>query len=524
MKTLIINFKENFDSSINQICHFSYNIGSTASSPAIKSLNNSEELTSIALNLRDKFSDFTYSINSYFIRHRLLFKNDLSLFFLSDVSCKRTEFLPLFNYICNVIQIDRIINDHKISCCILSGAPESFRLMFKSKIKIQTQYIDCCNSSENVSNFNLLKSSLFFYIKYFIINFIYLFYNTQPKSFTKNIYFSRFPLHFKSSNFKVDDKFSVDQKYGTYILDFFSDGFLQKLNFKDYFKNLFIAKRIKNAVLLDSLSSFSVTATSLYYFFKFYILNINFSLPSLKFKGIEVSSVVHYDLKLSSFKISRYFYFLILFDNVFKNLSHSNFHYILHEYPFGRIISYVASKHKNIKSVGYQHGLSSWTKLVYFTSKHEQSINNIDPRLNFPIPNKVVCDDEDSLIIYKSNGYRNIEIQSSNPRLHYLSKIKPFPNRSKILVVAGLHDADMLYRYVIAHYSDKLSSIVFKIHPRSKFVPPENTQFKFTKNIPIYELLKKAKLVLLTYSFVKEECSFLGIDYKVVHIPGIIEQ
>ena len=65
-------------------------------------LNNFERLHQIAEELRSEYTNWIYMKNEIFIQNKLVFNNDLSLFFLTDLSCKRNDLFDTYQDICNI--------------------------------------------------------------------------------------------------------------------------------------------------------------------------------------------------------------------------------------------------------------------------------------------------------------------------------------------------------------------------------------------------------------------------------------
>mgnify|MGYP000329494971 CR=1 FL=1 len=84
---------------------FLYRIGScVVNGREVIDINDSERLNAIAVEIRDEYSEWIYSINKLFLENKIVSGN-LSLFFLTDLSCKRSEFFSTYQTICNLILI-----------------------------------------------------------------------------------------------------------------------------------------------------------------------------------------------------------------------------------------------------------------------------------------------------------------------------------------------------------------------------------------------------------------------------------
>ena len=98
MKQLIINQSLSDVTNVRQFENsFLYNIGAgKVSGSNIENINDPVELEKIALSYSTKYIDWVYSNNKLFKSNKIIFEN-LSLYFLTDFSCKRTEFFKTYN-------------------------------------------------------------------------------------------------------------------------------------------------------------------------------------------------------------------------------------------------------------------------------------------------------------------------------------------------------------------------------------------------------------------------------------------
>ena len=65
-------------------------------------LNDERRLNVLAEETRDAYCRWIYSLNELFLQARLQI-DDLSMFFLTDLSCKRSEFFESYDLICEFI-------------------------------------------------------------------------------------------------------------------------------------------------------------------------------------------------------------------------------------------------------------------------------------------------------------------------------------------------------------------------------------------------------------------------------------
>ena len=95
------NIKANADFS------YSLDVGQVSNTA---SLNNPNKLNDIALKLRDEYCDYIFSINKQYLKNNLIYNNKLSLYFISDLSNKRTEIFETFSIVNKPIIVKTNIN------------------------------------------------------------------------------------------------------------------------------------------------------------------------------------------------------------------------------------------------------------------------------------------------------------------------------------------------------------------------------------------------------------------------------
>jgi len=207
----------------------------------------------------------------------------------------------------------------------------------------------------------------------------------------------------------------------------------------------------------------------------------------------------------------------------------SSFYYYLHEYTYGRVFTY-SFKYKSPDThlIGFQHGPASNSKLLYMTANIEL-LNSKNAINSFPVPDEVFAEDRHSASIYTSSGYVNVAVMKKIYRLSYLKNIDrsdPIPNL--FLIAPGLHDGEFLIKSLADMIlKNKQCQFILKTHPRGDNRYVEN--FSYLKNLKIEgagieKILSKVSKVYVTYSSLAIEAVILGIDVKIVDIPGKINE
>ena len=487
-------------------------------------LNDPIRLNQIAEEIRDKYCNWIYQSNHLFLEKNLIINDDLSLFFLTDFSCKRTEYFDTFNTICNIKEILEYIDIKLIKSVLLVSANKELKATVKQVFNSSVIHY----TGQNKKAYPLIKGFItnhLFFFKALVVGIINAFSMKPIKKKYKNLYFTRYPLHFIDRT-GVEDKYGqIDHSLNNYAVSILTDDYHQKVSLSSYLK-------YKNEVnsynysLVDS--HLEVKDVISAYLKSFWYLRrwINISQGCFVFDGIDISNYCNSEIIFSYNKVIR----LLMWENVFKrylkNNPTDNFIYYLHEYPYGRLISYILSARGSIKSIGMQHGPSSKRKLVYYLAEGEASGPDKSFITQVPIPDKILAEDELSASIYAHSNYQNISIMPRVNRLSYLDEIIITKPRF-ILICPGLHDGSLMIDHLKSEIITNTNEIfLIKPHPRASrdYLSEYNYSNLNIVDEHISLLLGEAKEVIVTYSSVGMEARYLDVPVRLIDIPGKVSE
>jgi hypothetical protein len=498
------------------------------------SINDQKCLNEIAESLRDDYANWIYSLNDFFIEENLVYEENLSLFFLTDLSCKRTELFPTYDDICNLYLITEKLKKIDIDVVEVYGASEAFKKALLSKFGNRVlKFHSGTQKKSNSLNRELWRwgwEMLIFFGKYAIISILATLNHKRKESYSEceRMFLTRYPLHFPDRDSLKEEKYGSLVNVGDmYVVSLLTDGFHQNVSLASYFK--FKKKLEQNKDRVHVLDEYSrvwdvliVTLKSFSYFFKFKKLITK----KYAFSDIDVTSYIEDELKMSYSRVCRLLLCMRIFERFLSRHNCKEFIYYLHEYSYGRAFSYILSKDHEISSVGMQHGPASTRKLLYHLGEGE-----VAPGDNYtkhvPVPQKVWAEDEPSKSIYEMAGYTEVSVLGKLPRLAYLKSITRDPQGGYILIVPGLHDGPLVIEFLKREIENSQDiQYVLKPHPRSAQSYLEQYTFRnlMVSSMPIVNLLPQAELVIATYSSVAIEARMLGIPVRLVEIPGQINQ
>jgi len=490
-------------------------------------LNDEKKLNQIAESIRDDYVEWVYSLNSEFIDNDIKW-NGTSLFWFSDLSCKRTELFDTFNSLCSLLLIKEALKKEIVDSICLIGLDNNFVACLVSafpKVDVVCHH----SNSRSYSIIRSVVSDLRFGLEIAGIGLINAFTKGRKipkKEHAARVFFSIFPKMI--TNEGIDKKYvGLVKKEDRFAISIVTDGMHQHVTLPNYLKYRRVLPK-NRYVLIDS----QMKISDVLVFFKWLIRLQRFLMvtrsATYKFNDIDLSAFIREEKFLSCRRISRLIIFGQLLQRLLRWWDVTDFVYYLHEYPIGRMISYVLGiNFPNVRRIGFQHGPASWRKLLYFMAKNEGSAN-VSFKNKAPLPDFVLAEDMASLEIYRYAGYADVEIMESVHRLNYLDGIQPRRELNCALIAPGLHDGKAMLD-VLEPVIRQNRSTTFLLRPH----PLANRAYLKGRlgadNIQLAEgdlpsLLEKVGKVYVTYSSIGAEAKAIGIDAEVVNIPGRINE
>lgn len=496
-------------------------------------LNNPEKLDKFADQVKNPYIKWIRKIGNNYLYRVVSRFISFNLFLFGDLSSMRNEVYMNFNGLCNIKIIRAQIKKKKPSKIYFINLPIEYENILKNNIRKKDYIIN--NSFLSVKLFakkyfifaKVIFNLIYFLSKNIIAGIISLFFTRNNfHNYDKedlNIFVTRFPLHFKDS--EKDEKYSsmfIKNKKNVYLIDLISDGIHQNLSIRKYITSLLkLSKFNSKFILLDKyLNLFDL----IFILIKIPIIILTYLILINKryfFEDINLSYSIQIELIYSMSKNIRLLFLFAKFKKVAKNSSIKKVFYTIFEYPYGRLISYSFNRFKNIKTIGVQHGPSSSRKLFHYSSLTvERQINKKYS------PNKILCEDKYSQNIYKKSNYKKISVMKKIPRLSYLDKIKNDCTGCNV-IFGGLHDSNAILFELEDYIKCSSQKFLFKPHPRSKINSQTKKIIQTLKNIEIThkhvkDLLKSCSAVFCTYSSLGYEAALLGIEVKLIDIPGLV--
>jgi len=511
---------------------FTYCIGNgKVEGEAVINVNNAKRLNVIASEFAQRFSEFVYKNNEIFLKENLVIDRDLSLYFLSDFSCKRSELSPAFNDYCNALLLSEVIEREQVRRIIFDGCAPGFIQSVGSKhVDVQVEITRA--SKRKLSLPKVAAKNILYHLKAFFICMMNL---SAPKNkrYVRNgndkadLFLTRYPLHL--NDLMVEDKYGAMVKENdAYLVHLLTDGFHQNLSIKKYLSSLFFLSVRSEVHILDLYLRLNDVIKNIFLFL--WILPKLTRVSNNKFiiDGVDLTLNIRDELLFSMMRIPRLLLWRDPIKRFLKDNSISNFYYYLHEYSYGRFFTYMLKKHSPYtKRIGFQHGPASSRKLVYMAANAELK-KSADGINSFFIPDEVLAEDGCSAQIYRNAGYENVLVMPKIYRLDYLSKIHRTAKEKTYLVAPGLHDGEFLIKSIINEVVlNPDVCFILKTHPRANnqyalnFIKYENI---LISDQPIQELLSRVTRVYATYSSVAIEAKLLGIDVYLIDLPGRINE
>ena len=527
--------KDKIDSSFDAgICHtYNYGIG-RLNRGTTTSLNNAKKLHQFALKEKGNYADFIYSTNKIFLKQDIIFNQNLSLYFLSIHSNKRSEFFSTYTEYLHQLMLKDILKSNEYDTFYAVGFSKKEALQLEDNLGIQFTAVIPAKVNQRKKTRNTLN--VFYQFSFIYLMAIKLLFKKR-KTLADEFFIAQFPKHFNDDFTHKKYGSLVEKEKSLFLLTVISDGFHQNLKPLSFLKaiiQLLKKSNSKRYILLDRYLSWKAFFGAIC--FQFDLKKKFKKLKEEKFvlNGIDLSHQLHKELSLAAVQIPRLLMYFDAYRTIFYQFSPKRVTYYLHEFVSGRFISYILNTYyPKIISVGFQHGPIAELKLLYALSPQE--VINKDYLQSIPLPQQNFCENEEAKTIYHSYGYPNLEVLPHIERLTYLKTVKREAIlKDTCLVACGLHDAALIMQYIIQNKIYQKKKVWFKLHPMTrpnlfqKQIKELNTSniSLAQKSLPFY--LEKTEEVIATYSSVGEEAFNLGIkttvlvfDYSINESPLI---
>ena len=504
---------------------YAYRIGAgTLRGKEFIEVNDEFRLNSLAEEIRDKYSAWVFSLNSHFTSSSLVM-GDLSVFFLSDLSCKRSERFETFDQICNLMLMKEQLADANLQRARLIGVNHSFVLAFKSIFpRVQVSVERSPEQSVRITRRLSADVSFLFKSICVVLTSLCVTGRSPVKSSPERMFFSFFPQMF--------DDAGRDTKYATFANDpnefsvtIMSDGMHQKISLREYVGFLKQAEELGMQVV-DRYIKLSDVWRAICWGTRLWGWYSRKRDASFEFEQIDVSGFVREELRFSISRITR---LSLLSEALNRFLTESQpkaLYYYPFEYPFGRMISWACAKASpNTERIGFQMSIVSKRRLEQFMAPGEAASRS--PFISHaPIPDKILAESAADAAVYVSAGYQKVELMKRVYRYDYLDEIVPMREKGLCLVAPGLHDGSVMLETLSEEIKEHQGkSWLVKPHPRANndyvrlWSGVENVR---VSDKAIKELLAEVSEVYVTYSSVGIEAKSLGLKVVVINVPGRI--
>ena len=500
-------------------------------SKATSVINNAVRLQQIAELMAETYCDGIADVHDTAVWKDAVDPTIGSLFYLSDVSAKRTEFLESFDALCSAVLLRECFSKKDVNRVIVLGECFLKKDTLSSLFPCATVTFACHRSNFSRVIRPLILNICFFTKLFTLSTFAWLFFKRNEEQRSGTRYFvSRFPGRLNTDR--------QEQKYGHlvrdndwYIAGLLTDGLHQNLSLFSWLKHAVSVKKIKNTIVIDSFQRPMDAIEGFLWFLKLYKKALSENLE-LQIDRIDFGLILKDEILASLVRTPRLLSLSRSFNRLFSwitpSVTKTSIVYYLHEYPFGRMLSsLLASKYVNLRSIGMQHGPSSETKMVYRVAQKDIK------RHSNPIvlPDAVLAEDFKSKALYRQNGYSKVIVMKRPPRLGPANTRKYSrvgDENSYHLIATGLHDSSVIVALMVPRMLQNQSQrFLIKFHPKANLKRVNTETLPPNCSIveqPIDELLPVVSKVLVSYSSVGLEARSKGIEVEFLSIPGRVSQ
>ena len=487
-------------------------------------LNDQRRLNTLAEEIRDEYCEWIYSLNRIFTRSDLI-HDDLSLFFLTDVSCKRSERFESFDLILCLLLIREKIVDVKLTSVQLIGFDAAFERAFCSFFCAKNLSIISPVGAQFTGLRRLLADGLYVVRSLGVV--ISNKFNRADKTkkingTQKRLFFSIYPQMFSEGRKETKYGRLVDDDEN-YVVSILTDGMHQIASFRNYIKWKREAEKM-GMLVVDSQLRLSDVLVGCYWYVRLSTFAWRQRNESHQFKGIDVTGFLKVELLYSLSRVMRLCVLRGAFYRFFYSIDLQEIVFYPFEYPLGRLISYVINAvDPTIARVGYQMGPVSPRRLEQFMAIGEGSAAPPFSE-NAPIPDRIMVEDEEAAKLYRSVGYNKVQIMEKVFRYEYLDSVRLERREDTVLIAPGLHDGSMMLEHLLDEIEHNPETTYYlKTHPRADNHYVD--RYSKLRNLKIADqsiadLLAQISRVIVTYSSVGLEADRLGLIVTVMSIPG----
>ena len=190
------------------ICH-TYNFGNgRLNRGTTASLNDAKKLHQFALKEKGNYTDFIYSTNKSFLKYDIIFNKNLSLYFLSIHSNKRTEFFSTYTEYLHQLMLRDILNSNEYDTFYTIGFSKEETLQLENNLGIQFNAAIPEKVNRRRKTRNMLN---FFYLFSFVYLMVIKLFFKKRKASINELFIAQFPKHF-------NDDFT-HRKYGSLVME-----------------------------------------------------------------------------------------------------------------------------------------------------------------------------------------------------------------------------------------------------------------------------------------------------------------
>lgn len=538
VKRLLIYGGDGILSNVEADAYYSLKGGIVEDLPCI---NNPKRLHDIALEIRDDYMSFLGELNGEFIDAGLTLENKLSLFFLSDISNTRSEVWDTFPLLCALMELRELASGKGTPKEVeLRDCPSAFIKAWPSLGITATFYQTGIEPENKSSKMRRSLSDLRYWLKLALVRLLcplirFLTRRKRLKVFRgfppekRRLFVSRYPLHFFGNG--SEEKYGgMAGKTDRFLVNIATDGMHQDLPFKEIPGVLWKAFSDERFFILDDKVKFRDIVLGLKIRVKIFNAMHGILGRVRIFNGVSIGALLDREMELLPLRAPRLMVYFNPLRQSFQQIGPSEVVFYLHEYCYGRLISFVLQSYfPGIRSMGFQHGTVARRKLVIYSRK--TGVGSAGPLLKCPDPKGVYVEDADAAEVYLEAGYKNIKILDRIYRIAYLDTCKwKGKGSDRILVVLGLHDGVPILKKLKGEIErEKEKTFAVRPHPRANLMPLKMlSQWNFPNieidRSQITEALERSEEIIVTYSSVGDEARKIGAPVRVIVLPGSINE
>ena len=528
----------------------------------------------VALVAREELADLTADVPQRFtwsgksLKERFTFEGRLSLWWLNELSSKRSELYPAFSKVCLLLSIKRLVEEQGATTVALATRNREVAEVLRGYAAQAGVGFSHWNPSPGARPWappfwRMIAANLKWFTVTWVQHLVAVTVVRQPGlgAGERCAFYTHYPNLWRGQDRTQDEKYGATPRLLTdqhgmtpvYAATFASDGVHQAMGMRAYLRACLELRRTglgsatpvhlmdRDLRLADFVRTLLLTPL-LAWRYRAIERDPRFQ-AQWAVAGVNVFPLLRHEFRRGALRTPRYLLHLLRVRRFMRQVRPAAFVMTLFEFCYGRAMTFAAmSADTETQVIGVQHGPIARVKLPYYQRAREFDLTQPrDTALHgMPLPDLILVEGDGAQQCLVEGGFPEDRLRVLGaPRLAPLLAVPRAGERpprvggkTRVLVGLGMHDASVMLRSLILVLgATDAYHFLLKLHPRGSMTPERAATLLATAaegstwevaSGTFYDNLADADAVLATYSSVGMEAAALGYPMVCFLLPNII--